>query len=183
MKNRYLKIVWQLILIILLFAFQFSFIWGQFNFLNTINVVLLAIIFVLGFQNLKQALLWAFFSGLLFDLYSFYPFGMNILVLVLLTLLANFLLNNFFTNRSLYSFLGLTFFSTIIYNLIFHFFAYIINFFKYRADLFLLKGSFWQMLGLQVFLHLVLVFLIFHIINFFDFKFHPVSFSKKKKLK
>lgn len=182
MRGKYFKFFFNVLLICFLATVQFSFISGLPYFLDNFNLALVALIVILGFFGLNESLWWALGVGFLLDLFSFAPFGVFLISLVLAVLLADFLLNNFFTNRSLYSFLALTFFSTVFYFLIF----IVIN---YMARLVILKDvklifnfNFLLDFGAQIVLNLIFVLVSFYLAGFLSARLRP-AFLAKKSLK
>ncbi len=112
------KILANVFLISFLGLIQLSLISSLPVWFSQINIVLVVLVFILATFAFKLAVLWALFIGLILDLFSFLPFGSLTLALVATTLFAYFLLNNFFTNRSLYTFLALVSFSTLFFFLL-----------------------------------------------------------------
>ena len=72
---KYGKIIINLILILILFILQFSFISGLDGILSKINLVIIILIFILVLFGLKYALIWSVCLGILFEFFSFFPFG------------------------------------------------------------------------------------------------------------
>jgi rod shape-determining protein MreD len=177
---KYLKLAALAAVGLFLLLLQFSFIgalpfaWRQFN---LVLVFLLLILFFFGFEPaVWLAVILGFFS----DLLSFDYFGLQLLVLPLVLIFAHLWLVNWFTNRSVYSFLALTLAATVLYNLVFYASIYIIGrFFSDSNDFFLWQGNFWSGLGLQIISNSVSLFLFFIIANFFSTRFKPVFLDKK----
>ncbi|MBU0880222.1 hypothetical protein KKB33_01720, partial [Patescibacteria group bacterium] len=109
------KIIYNIVLIISLVIFQISFINSLPAGLDNLNLILVVLIFILSLVNLDYALAWTIGLGWLLSIFLFVPFGMHLISLFLTIVFSNLLLANFFTNRSLYSFLALTGLATIIY--------------------------------------------------------------------
>jgi len=127
MLKKYLKTILHFTLGITLIITQIFFI----NILpltaHKLNLVLIALVFILIFNSYQKALQWAVGLGLLIDLYSFLPFGFYTINLIIVLLIINFLLTNVFTNKSFYSVLILIILATFFYNLIFIIFSYLTN--------------------------------------------------------
>ncbi|MFA6215139.1 MAG: hypothetical protein WC768_01050 [Patescibacteria group bacterium] len=85
---------------------------------SSLNLVLSLVIFLTVMINYQKGLWWALGAGLFLELYSGAMFGITTLSLIMTVLGVNFLFNNFFTNRSLYSLVILGFFGSVIYNLL-----------------------------------------------------------------
>lgn len=110
------KIIANLILIFVLAVLEISFASGLPGLAQNVDLLIVALIFVLILSGWRLALLWALTAGLIIDFYSFTPLGMNILGLAAAMVACQFLLNNFFTNRSLYSYIVLTAAATVVYD-------------------------------------------------------------------
>ncbi len=119
------KIITNIILIISLSVVQIALVSGLPAPAGNLNLALVVLIFILGFSGFNFAAWWAVGVGFLFEIFSFLPFGAFLIGLSLTVIIANWLLNYFFTNRSLYSFLALTGLATVIYGLIINFFVLI----------------------------------------------------------
>jgi len=174
----YLRTAFFLVIVFILATIQYSFIqilpfW--FNYLNLMPVVL---IFILSLYGWKEALFWGIGMGVVLDIYSFLPFGVFTASLMLTVFFIHVLSTHFFTNRSLYSFLALTLFSTFFYEFFFRFFAYALNIFVKETCLFLLQQNFWLVLGKGIIMNLALMFLMFYIFNFASNRFRPVFIRK-----
>jgi rod shape-determining protein MreD len=121
----YGKIATNIFLIILLSVAQLSFVSSMPLFFNQANLLIVTLIFILTAFNFKVAILWAFGAGLVFDFFSFSVFGTILLSFVIMIYFAHLLLDNFFTNRSLYTFIALVSIATFFYGLLFYFFNYL----------------------------------------------------------
>lgn len=175
----YIKILLNIIIIIILVAIQFSFISGLPWELNNFNLILIVLIFILSLGSLEMALWWALGSGLLLDIYSFSPFGVFLISLILATIVVSFLLTNFFTNRSLYSFFALTVLTSISYELILNLSNYFFKFFSPGKVLFFSSIDFWLSLLFQILLNSVAVVIVFYMINILSNRLKPAFLSKK----
>lgn len=173
------RIIINSLLIIALAAWQISFISGLAGPAGNLNLILVILIFILGFLGFNLAAWWAVGLALALEIFSFLPFGSQLVGLSLTLLIANVLLNHFFTNRSLYSFLALVLISTIIYKLI------ISLFFLFFAEISGGNGPslnyFWQSLYEQLALNLVFTLLIFYLIYFLGKNLKPVFLVKGAK--
>jgi len=170
----YVKVLLNLILVMVIVVFQLSFISGLPGWLNNLNFVLVILIFILTFSDLKIVLWWSIGVGWLCDIYSFLPFGFYLVSLFLTMLIANFLLTNFFTNRSLYSFLALTFFSTLFYEFFLFLMIYVWQLFVDPILFFAFTKEFWLKITEQAILNLLFVFILYYIISFVSHKLKPV---------
>jgi hypothetical protein len=75
---------------------------------NNVDLVVVSLVFLLLIINWQTTMLWVLGTGLILDFYSFHFVGVNLVSLMVAVLASNFLLNHFFTNRSLYSFFAIT---------------------------------------------------------------------------
>lgn len=123
--NKYWKFLKLFLLAVLVVLIQVSFfnslpgLWGR------INIALFLVIWFFIFNNFNKSLVFALMMGIVFDIFSFYPFGVySISFLVTLTL-ANFIWSSFFTNRSIYSFLSITVVFSVFYNLFLYFLLFL----------------------------------------------------------
>lgn len=173
----YLRIFLNLILIYILSVWQISFIAALPFGISHFNLILVILIFILILGGFKLSLWWAIGAGFLLDVYSFLPFGIYLISLFSMVLLTDFLLANFFTDRSLYSFLALTFFSTLFYSFLFYLLTYIFSFPEIKISVFGGK-EFWLVLGFQLFFNLLSVFLLFYIFSFASKRLKPVFLER-----
>jgi len=171
------KIITNTILIISLGVVQIALVSGLPGMFSNLNLVLVILIFILGFSGFNLAVLWAVGLGFLLEVFSFLPFGAYLFSLSLAVIIANWLLNYFFTNRSLYSFLALTGLVTVIYELIVNFFVLI--FVEISSAASITAGNSWfSMLG-QIGLNLMFTFIIYYIIYFLGRNLKPMFLVKK----
>ena len=176
----YLKILSQIIFFSLIALIQIGFVGALPVWFSEFNLVLLVLVFFLGFNRLETVLFWGIGMGIIYDLYAFAPFGVYTISLVITIFGAYFLLANFLTNRSLYSFLVLT--SFIIFS--FEFFSFVIisisSLIFNREFLFVFNKSFFLYKMYGLFLNLFLMSIFLYLFNFFSSKFKPVFLKKKK---
>lgn len=167
--NKYWIFVKLFFLALLVFIIQSSFFNSFLSIFNRIDLFLFLIIWLFIFFNFKTSLYFALFSGLISDIFSFYPFGIYTLVFLSTVILADFVWNNFFTNRSIYSFLSLSFFLVLFHNL----FLYLLLFLSEKA----VFGVYWfnKIFWLNMFLSLLWVF--FGVVVSFYFLRQPKSRS------
>lgn len=170
------KIISNILLILALGALQIAFLSGLPGWFNNLNLALVVLIFILGFLGLNFSLWWSLGIGLMLEIFSFSPFGAYLLGLSLTIVIANFLLNYFFTNRSLYSFLALTALATLVYELIINFIFLIFS----QADryFFLASGNFWVLILEKISLNLLFAFFIYYLIYFLSRNLRPVFLNK-----
>ena len=138
---------------------------------NSLNLILSLIIFLVAINRYRQGLWWAFGAGCFLELYSFDFSGLTTLALIITVVIVNFLFNNFFTNYSFYSLTISGLMGTLIYNLL----IFLVD------ELFILLGIatqgivsaalFFQNLIWQTVLNLMILYLIFFIFHFLIGKF------------
>jgi len=134
---------------------------------NNLNLVLCIIIFITAIVSYKMGLWIAFSSGLMLGLYSFFPFGLINIFLIITAILINFFFNNFFTHRSLNSLIILGLIGTAFYNISLLIANSIIFFIGQQRDIFnFLNIQFFYNLIWQIILNLVVLSLMFLILNF-----------------
>jgi len=143
---------------------------------GNLNLALVILIFILGFSSFNFAVYWAIGTGFLFEVFSFLPFGAYLISLSLTIIIASWLLNYSFTNRSLYSFLALTGLATIIYELMINFFVLI--FVEMNSAASIMTGNFWFSILEQIGLNLLFTFIIYYIIYFLGRNLKPVFLIK-----
>lgn len=171
------KIITNIILIIGLVAAQIFLISSLPSLAGDLNLVLVVLIFILGFLNFNFAVWWSLGIGFLLEIFSFQPFGAYLFSLSLTIIIANFFLNYFFTNRSLYSFLALTGLATMIFEFIFSFLGSIFS--QVSSFAWITAGDFWFFLFKQAGLNLLSAFIIYYIIHILGRNLKPVFLLKK----
>ncbi len=174
------KNIIQIILIVLLTGIQLSFIGALPGILRNLNLSLVILVFISALGKTKTTLWSAIGMGLLFDLYGLTFFGVNLLGLFLSAFGAKFFWDNYFTDRSLYSFLAITFFTNIIFRVIvylFFFIAYIFGqeTFSSLLDFKLLINELWG-----IGLNLLITIFIFYFVAAFSSDLKPVFLSRKR---
>jgi hypothetical protein len=177
--NMIAKIIINILLIIGLGAAQMAFISGLPGPFNNLNLVLVILIFILGFTSFNFAVSWTMGMGFMLEVFLFLPFGVYLVSLILMIIIASFLLDYFFTNRSLYSFLALVFLSTIIYELIISSLAFI--FMGTDANFFPASLDFWQAILKQIGFNLLATVFIYYLVHFFGNNLQPVFLTRNKK--
>ena len=171
------KITTNLILIIGLAALQAGFISGLPGTASGLNLALVILIFILGFNSFNSALWWALGLGWLLEIFSFLPFGILLISLALTMVISDLLLNYFFTNRSLYSFLAMTALATLVYATAVNLLAFVLTGENLSS---LAEGNFWYAIFSQLGLNLLAAFLIFYFMHFLGKNFKPVFLKNKK---
>lgn len=179
----YGKIIINSLLTLCLIIFELSFVSALPGGLNNISLILVVLVFVIGMTSLNTSLSWAILVGFILDIFSFSMFGVHLVSLFLVVLIINLLLTNFFTNRSLYTFLVLTFFATILYEFFSNFLIYLFSLFGGKYLPVFITKDFWQGELIQLFLNLLIVLIIFYSLGFIMPKLKPVFLNKKINVK
>ncbi len=179
----YSKIGLNILFLFIVVLFQMAFInnlpWG----FSKLNLILITLIFILGLIDFKFALWWSLGAGFLLDIYSFELFGIYLVVIILTIVITNFLLINFFTNRSLYSFLILSFLALLIYEIFLQLAFYITNVFSHQYYFRIFELDFWvNVLQAEIY-NLFLVIIVFYATNFITQKLKPVFLIKNQQKK
>lgn len=160
------RLIFHFILIILVSLLQLSLVqtlpgwWGYFN------LALVVLIFVLALSGFPKALIWAVGMGFIFDVYNFFPFGFFMISFLIAVVSANFLLNSFFTDRSLFSYLALTLIVTFVYEVVFYSGGHIVNWYWQDIPFFLTVSEFWIKFFRQTVLNFGAVIVLFYFFNF-----------------
>ena len=170
----YLKVVTKIFLMILLLIFQVAFISGLPSVFSNINLVLVVLILVLGFSNYRSSLIWAMGIGLLLDMYFFTFFGINTIALLIALVSTNFLLENTFTNRSLYTYLALTAFASLLHEVSIVLLNLLYTFLFSINIPYDFSGMFWMDELYKIVANLALVFILFYMLSFFSKRFRPM---------
>ena len=171
----YIRAIMNFLCVATVVIFQTSFINSLPYPLSQFNGPLIMLLFVLVLGGEKRIYWWSVGTGVLLDTVSFYPFGIYLASFTATVFLCCFLLMNFFTNRSLYSFLALTTIATIGHALSLSLLKYLSDIITVREKipLSVLAGSLPQIMA-QLALNLSVVFLLFYFINFVSRRFKPV---------
>lgn len=175
-----IRILINLFLIVLVTVFQLAFINNLPAWFGQFSLIIVILIFSLEFGQSRKIIWWFLLVGFLFDIYSPLFFGLWLCFWPLVFLFAKFLSVNFFTNKSLYSFLGLGFFTTLFYYFFFHLIFYILNIMASQSmTFFLFSKNFYINLLSGLIFNLLAVFVLFYVINFISDKLKPVFLFKK----
>jgi len=176
----YGKTLLNIISIILLSVFQVSFISALPGWLNNVNAAALALVFILALGSFRSALFWAFGLGFLLDIYSFLPFGVYSAAFMATVVIINFFLVNFLTNRSLYSFLVLTFLCLFINEIFVYTLSYAVYLLDKQDFIVYFDAKFWINQLVIFAVNLVAVFIIFYLLAFVSKNLRPVFLIRRK---
>ncbi len=177
--SKYIKRIIQVFLLYLLIIIQITFI-SSLNFpLYLINLPLLLLSTVVIIDRTNIYIYLALIIGFIFDVYTFSAFSVYMFSFVITAIISRFLQISYFTNRSVYSFIAITIFITLIFNFSYHIFNYIFNIYNLTEGFFLSQSYFWQALGYKIIFHSVIITILFYIINFSTRRMKPYILEKK----
>jgi len=131
---------------------------------NHINLVFIVLIIFLFLFGLKKTIIFGLILSILLDIFSFNFFGVSIIAVFLTLLFSGFMLDNWLTHRSAYSFLALTFFATIFYNFVLYLLVYFTGFLD-DSSFFLWSGNFWVGLFWELLWSSLIIFVFFVVMN------------------
>jgi len=174
---RYSKFIFLFLLAFLIFLLQASFLNSLPGFWGRINLPLLSVICLFIFYNFKNSLYLSIFLGLFLDLFSFYFLGIYTVSFLLTLFLADFVWNNFFTNRSIYSFLILGGLLSVFYNFILYLFLLIFE--KSSINVAWFGKYFWLNLSYEIVWVVLLILTFFYFLNRQKGRSGGLSFEKK----
>lgn len=174
----YFKIILHIILALVLSLIQITFVRTLFEQVGYFNLVLLAMVFVLVLSGFEKTLIWAVTAGFIHDIYSFLPFGFFMACFLLTVLGAEFLLKNFFTDKSLYSFLALGVSTLLLFEVLFYSGVYLWYWHIGGVPIFLATREFWTHLLRGIILNSAAVFLCFYFFNFVSDRLNAVFLKR-----
>lgn len=128
------------------------------------NLVVVAVIFAFLVLGRDRAWFLALTAGWFLDVWSFHPFGLSMLSLLASAVIVHLVLENWLTNRSLYSFLLLTVIAISADALIYNILSTILDWSGSSAQFFLISGAFWEFLIWSILLGAVIVGLFFNLL-------------------
>lgn len=141
MFNKILRFIVFIIALILLTIFQISAISLWPGFWGELNLVLIVIVSLLFFYNIKTSLFSALIFGLCLDVFSFNFFGLKTLSLVLALFLVHKISISWLTNKSILSLLFMNIIFSFFYMLVS---SFLISFSSYEpGSFFLFEKVFW----------------------------------------
>ena len=134
------------------------------------------LIFIIFIFKEKKALFWGIGIGFLLDIFSYIPFGINLVIFFLIISITHFLMKNLLTNRSILSLLILTLIATGIYDILY----LIISKFAIQAGGLekIIQLNFSTIL-FQIFANLILVLVLFLITLKFTKRIHSDLISQR----
>ena len=177
---RYFKIFLNCLAIILLAAMQLGAVTAWAYPFNNVDLVIITLVFLLMILNWQIAILWALGAGLILDFYSFPWVGVNLASLLVALLAGIFLLNHFFTNRSLYSFLAITTSAYLLRLISFYLGVYLVAVLTQtdtgiNLNRYFFLGKFYGLL-----ISWIIVWLLFYSLTFISRRFKPFFLTTRK---
>ena len=166
------------LIIIIISIIHVSLISGLPSFLSNLNLILVTLISLLIVKKFDLAIYHSIAFGFLLNIFLFAPFSFYIIIFVILTIFGNFLLNNFFADRSIYSFLAIGIITTISYTFFIKISQYLIIFFKKSELAFIFDYDFFINLISSIFLNSIFIILAFSVINFFHKGLRPIFLKR-----
>ncbi len=145
-----------------------------------LNSGLIALIFILFFLGIKPALYFILFFGIFSDILSFEFFSIYTISLSLAAFGLNFILQNFLTNRSLYSLTATIIGFTLVYNFSLTILDFLFS--GLNHSLAFSTNAFWLNLGLETAWGLLFALLLFHPLVFWFKKFKPFFLENKSSI-
>jgi rod shape-determining protein MreD. len=130
-----------------------------------INLPLTALLFSLLFFNRNMSLVIAILMGFWLDILGFNFFGLHILVFLAVVFIIDFMLNNWLTNRSLYSFLVLSILGALIHDILLYGMVALWQSGQAGFSFFLFQAYFWKQMLWQMFWNAIFMILFFSLAN------------------
>lgn len=175
------KFFFKLFLFLVLAAAQLSLVSGLPFWAREINLLIIFLVFFLEINPSPNTIWWFVLVGFIFGLYRSFFFPFFLLFWPAVFIFCRLLYSNFLTNRSLYSFLGLTVFTTWFYYFLLNSAAYFGSlFFEEKANLFFFSQNFWVSLAMGTGSNLLFVTAIFYLTNLATNRLKPVFLFRKK---
>jgi len=161
----------KIIIFLLLFIIQISFISALPAPFFNINIIIVGLVIILILSGLENSLLWALVAGILFDMHSFYFYGLNTISLFVALIVANLALAKFFTNRSVYSYILLTTISLTLFELVRLCLVFLFNFFT--KNIFyqkIISLNYFISFGYKIIFSVIIIFGSFYFMNYYSRK-------------
>ncbi|PIR95009.1 hypothetical protein COT95_01035 [Candidatus Falkowbacteria bacterium CG10_big_fil_rev_8_21_14_0_10_37_6] len=159
---------------VILFLLQNSFLPAAPSFFQHANIILVYCVLLLLISNVNFSLYNALLLGLLMDIYSPNLFGANIFSLLAAVFLSYIFFRQFFTDKSVYTFIFLISIATIFFNIFYSAIVFVANFITVEFDFaeFFAKRFF---LGIfySIVLNNILTALAFYVVSYFSTRLKP----------
>ena len=130
-----------------------------------INLPLTALLFSLLFFDKNMSLVLAILMGFWLDILGFNFFGLHILVFLAVVFIIDFMLNNWLTNRSLYSFLVLSILGALIHDILLYSMVALWQSGQDGFSFFLFQAFFWKQMFWQMFWNAIFMIFFFSLAN------------------
>lgn len=156
---------------------QFSLISALPEFFSQFNLILIFLMLVLFFLDFRVAIISTLIAGFWLGVLSFNFFGFYFITFFCTIGLAQWVLKNWLTNRSLYALFALMVGATIFYNFLAAFILYL-----FGADynnFFLVQSSFWKVLAYQSIWSFLSALVLFNVAALVSKRIKPFFLQKK----
>lgn len=149
------------------------------GFFASLNLVILFLVFVLFFYNLKTALITALIFSLGLEMFSFNLFGIHFVSIFASLYLVNKVSLSWLTNRSLYSFILINIFTIFSYQIL----SAILLFFSdfNGASLIIFSSNFWLTTLFKILWAIIVSSITFNFMLAFNDKYKPDFLGGKMK--
>jgi rod shape-determining protein MreD len=161
--KRHLIIIFIIIIEILI---QLNFLYYFPGFKNYFNPFLLLMIYLTLIYGWRKGIIWGAIGGFILDIYSLLNFGVLTISLLASILIAYFLFNRFFTNRSLYSLNILIICGILTYNFSLAFISWILYSLNQSSYIIIVNYRFIINLLIQIIISCSAVTLIYLLFNY-----------------
>ena len=165
------KILLSIIVIAFISIIQITVLGSLGNYFSSFNLLLAVLVISLFLVDFNWVIYFTIGAGLVLDIYSSLPFGIFMISIFLAISISNFLLFDFFTNRSFYSVVFVGWSTVLLFNIIFLISTGIV----YLLGLsdFYINNDYWLKLVYQVINISIVLISLFFVINLFSKKFKP----------
>ncbi|MFP4515125.1 MAG: hypothetical protein ACLFNO_03935 [Parcubacteria group bacterium] len=177
--TKYFKLALQIFLSYFLIVLQFTFVSSLSTPFNLINLPLILLILIVILGRKDYYLYFAFLIGFIFDVFSFDIFFIYIFSFLITAIASRYLQLSFFTNRSIYAFIVITAFATVIFNFSYQIINSIVDMYQVSGSFFLTQTWFWQTLAYKLILHSLIIIVLFYILNFTTRRLRPYLLERK----
>jgi rod shape-determining protein MreD len=144
------------------------------------NLVLIYLVFILFFLDLRVALISALVIGFCFDILSFHFFGFYLSIFFISLFFAQWVLKDWLTNRSFYTLLALMVGLTVFYNVLA---AMILSLLSSSYNtFFLFESHFWKTLAYQSLWSFLAALVLFNLAALVSRRIKPFFLEKKSFL-
>lgn len=144
------------------------------------NPGLILIMFILFFLGFKSTIKFIFIFGITLDILYFQFFGVYTISLILAALASVSVLNNFLTNKSLYSLIATIIIFTLSYTGVMAILDFILS--GLSGPIAFSQAVFWQTILYQVMWGIIAAILLFHLLVAWFNKFKPFFLENKQPM-